>query len=96
MSSEDLFFTIVSTTYNLYTCVVPFLDILILSLPYEKHLDFCSCLFWLCTILLYIMLYRYAMSTLVQTEVLGVLPCACVSITGCAGTVVFCGAEVIG
>lgn len=40
VSSGDLFFTVVSTTYDLYTCVVPFLGILILSLPYEKHLVF--------------------------------------------------------
>lgn len=92
--SEDLFFTIVSTTYDLYTCVAPFLDILILSLPYEKHLVFC--LFWLCPILRYVMVYRYTMSTLVQKEVLGALPYACMSVTGCAGTVVFCGVEVRG
>lgn len=94
VSSGDLFFTVVSTTYDLYTCVVPFLGILILSLPYEKHLVFCcSCLFWLCLILLYIMAYRYTMSTSVQTEVLGTLSCACMSITGCTGAVVFCGVE---
>lgn len=45
VSSGDLFFTVVSTTYDLYTCVVPFLGILILSLPYEKQLVFLLFLF---------------------------------------------------
>ena len=86
-----------STTYDLYTCVVPFLDIPI----YHYHMrSTCFFFFWLLlfvlvmpnTIVYYgIQIHNEYFST---NRVLGALSCACMSITGCAGTVVFCGVEV--